>query len=136
MSDPCPPWLLTWHTDSVIICQAWDERFTHIDEEHFKKGERVESWFPMDKELPKGILDEEKKDTDSEPERGSDQEASGSDAEDDDKKPSSNGPRGKPNTPRSQSKPKSTNAAGQGQRSQSKKMELVWVCVSAGRLCV
>ncbi len=35
----------------------------------------------MDKELPKGILDEEKKDTDSEPERGSDEEASGSDAE-------------------------------------------------------
>lgn len=35
----------------------------------------------MDKELPKGILDEEKQDTDSEPERGSDEEASGSDAE-------------------------------------------------------
>ena len=45
--------------------EAWDERFTHIDDEHFKKGERVDTWFPMDKELPKGILDEEKQDSDS-----------------------------------------------------------------------
>ena len=46
--------------------EAWDERFTHIDDEHFKKGEKVENWFPMDKEVPKGILDEEKQDTGSE----------------------------------------------------------------------
>ena len=57
--------------------EAWDERFTHIDEEHFKKGERVDNWFPMDKELPKGILDEEKPDSDS----GGEGAANSSDAE-------------------------------------------------------
>ncbi|KAL6720676.1 hypothetical protein ACLMJK_002601 [Lecanora helva] len=50
--------------------EAWDERFTHIDDEHFKKGERVDNWFPMDKELPKGILDEKKQDSDTEEEEG------------------------------------------------------------------
>jgi len=55
--------------------EAWDERFTHIDDKHFKNGERVEAWFPMDKELPKGILDEEKQDSSSDQEG----EASGSD---------------------------------------------------------
>ncbi len=89
----------------------------------------------MDKELPKGILDEEKKDTDSESERGSDEEATGSDAEDDNEKTSTNGPGGRPNTPRSQSKVKSTNIA-EGQGSQAKTMELVWVCVSGDLLLV
>lgn len=55
--------------------EAWDERFTHIDEEHFKKGQRVDDWFPMDKELPKGILDEEKQDS------GSGEEAAASESE-------------------------------------------------------
>lgn len=71
--------------------EAWDERFTHIDVEHFQKGKRVEEWFPMDKELPKGILDEEKGGGSEESEgevggggprgRGSDEEESGSDAD-------------------------------------------------------
>ena len=58
--------------------EAWDERFTHIDDEHFKKGEKVEAWYPMDKELPKGILDEEKQDSNSDGREG---DASGSDAD-------------------------------------------------------
>ena len=58
--------------------EAWDERFTHIDDEHFKRGEKVEAWFPMDKELPKGILDEEKQDSNSDGREGN---ASGSDAD-------------------------------------------------------
>jgi len=35
---------------------AWDERFNHIDEKHFKLGERIESWYPPDKDIPKGQL--------------------------------------------------------------------------------
>lgn len=27
---------------------AWDERFNHIDDEHFKKGNRVENWVPSE----------------------------------------------------------------------------------------
>ena len=37
--------------------EAFDERFTHINSKHFDNGERVENWFPLDKELPKGLLD-------------------------------------------------------------------------------
>ena len=59
--------------------EAWDERFTHIDEEHFKKGERVENWYPMDKDMPKGILDEEKQDSTSE--REGEGDCSGSEVE-------------------------------------------------------
>ena len=49
--------------------------------------QRVESWFPMDKELPKGILDEEKQDSEggssgrSGRSKGTDEEPSGSDVE-------------------------------------------------------
>ena len=35
---------------------AWDERFDHIDDRHFKKGERIEDWFPIDKDVPIRML--------------------------------------------------------------------------------
>lgn len=102
------------------MLQAWDERFTHIDEEHFKKGERVEDWFPMDKELPKGILDEEKKDSDSEPEKGSDEEASGSDVEEVEE-PIPGAQRSKASEPKPGSK---------GEPTKSQQSNRVWFCVS------
>ena len=36
--------------------EAWDERFNHIDNIHFKKGQRIEDWYPLDKDIPKGLL--------------------------------------------------------------------------------
>ena len=39
--------------------EAWDERFNHIDNMHFKKGQRIESWYPLDKDVPKGQLKNE-----------------------------------------------------------------------------
>lgn len=36
--------------------EAWDERFNHIDDEHFKKGQNIDDWYPMDKDVPKGKL--------------------------------------------------------------------------------
>ena len=36
--------------------EAWDERFNHIDNEHFKHGERIDDWYPLDKDVPKGEL--------------------------------------------------------------------------------
>lgn len=36
--------------------EAWDERFNHIDDEHFKQGRRIEDWYPPDKDIPKGSL--------------------------------------------------------------------------------
>lgn len=35
---------------------AWDERFNHIDDLHFKRGQRIADWYPLDKDIPKGLL--------------------------------------------------------------------------------
>ena len=69
--------------------EAFDERFTHIDSQHFDRGERVETWFPTDRELPKGLLSAPAERSDKEEEfEGpvsdvADGENSGSDPEDD-----------------------------------------------------
>ena len=69
--------------------EAFDERFTHIDSQHFDKGDRVETWFPMDGEIPKGLLSAPAERSDKEEEfEGevsdvADGENSGSDPEDD-----------------------------------------------------
>lgn len=66
--------------------EAWDERFNHIDDEHFKKGTRVEDWLPLEGEVPRGVsevavvCDPEKEAREAE-EKGSDEEDSGPDAE-------------------------------------------------------
>lgn len=37
--------------------EAWDERFDHIDDCHFKKGEKIdEGWYPLESDIPKGLL--------------------------------------------------------------------------------
>lgn len=37
--------------------EAWDERFDHIDDFHFKKGDRIdEGWYPLESDIPKGLL--------------------------------------------------------------------------------
>ena len=36
--------------------EAWDERFNHIDDAHFKRGQCIDDWYPMDRDLPKGRL--------------------------------------------------------------------------------
>ena len=66
--------------------EAWDERFNHIDDQHFKKGNRVEYWVPLEGEVPRGVLemaemgDPEKEAREAE-DKGSDEEDSGPDAE-------------------------------------------------------
>lgn len=70
--------------------EAWSERFDHIDDEHFKKGQSVDEWFPLDKEVPKGLLDVGMKIVGAgsgdgvEVDKGSDEEDSGSDADGED----------------------------------------------------
>ena len=36
--------------------EAWDERFDHIDDNHFKKEQTIDQWFPINKDLPIGML--------------------------------------------------------------------------------
>ena len=35
--------------------EAWDERFNHIDD-HFKQELNIANWYPVDKDIPKGLL--------------------------------------------------------------------------------
>ena len=37
--------------------EAWDERFNHIDDQHFKKGEKVEDWVPLEGEVPRAVAE-------------------------------------------------------------------------------
>ena len=39
--------------------EAWDERFNHIDDMHFKKAQSIDDWYPLDKDIPKGLLKNE-----------------------------------------------------------------------------
>lgn len=34
--------------------EAWDERFNHVDDRHFKIGQRISEWVPVDGHGPKG----------------------------------------------------------------------------------
>ena len=69
--------------------EAWDERFNHIDDEHFKKNARVEDWVPLEGDVPRERLDpvvaqvcvDPEKETREAEEKGSDEEDSGPDAE-------------------------------------------------------
>ncbi len=67
--------------------EAWDERFNHIDDEHFKKGTRVEDWVPLEGEVPRRLFFEHAPACDPEKEareaedKGSDEEDSGPDDE-------------------------------------------------------
>ena len=35
---------------------AWDERFGHIDDSHYKRGQTINEWVPMNCDIPKGML--------------------------------------------------------------------------------
>ena len=69
--------------------EAFDERFTHIDSKHFDKGERVQDWFPVEGDLPRGLLSPPAEESEKEEEfegpvsNVPDGENSGSDSEDD-----------------------------------------------------
>lgn len=36
--------------------EAWDERFNHIDDNHFKNGCGIEHWYELDRDIPNGLL--------------------------------------------------------------------------------
>lgn len=36
--------------------KAWDERFDHIDTQHFSKEMTIDSWYPLDKDIPLGDM--------------------------------------------------------------------------------
>ncbi|KAL8712462.1 MAG: hypothetical protein Q9220_003310 [cf. Caloplaca sp. 1 TL-2023] len=36
--------------------EAWEERFSHIDDLHYKQGQTIFDWVPLDSDLPKGLM--------------------------------------------------------------------------------
>ncbi|KAL8917037.1 MAG: hypothetical protein Q9208_008212 [Pyrenodesmia sp. 3 TL-2023] len=36
---------------------AWEERFSHIDDLHYKKGQTIYDWVPLDSDIPKGLME-------------------------------------------------------------------------------
>ncbi|KAL8690297.1 MAG: hypothetical protein Q9224_004438 [Gallowayella concinna] len=36
--------------------EAWEERFGHIDDLHYKKGQTIFDWVPLDGHVPKGLM--------------------------------------------------------------------------------
>ena len=36
--------------------EAWDERFDHIDRQHFNKDQTIDQWYPLNKDLPIGEM--------------------------------------------------------------------------------
>jgi len=39
--------------------EAWDERFNHVDDKHFKRGQPISDWVPIDGHGPKGPQSED-----------------------------------------------------------------------------
>lgn len=58
--------------------KAWEERFSHIDNQHYKKGQTIDSWVPLDGHVPKGVMDKG-----AYVDCGNSKEANGDDGEDD-----------------------------------------------------
>lgn len=38
---------------------AWEERFSHIDNQHYKGGQTICDWVPLDSDIPKGVAERE-----------------------------------------------------------------------------
>lgn len=125
--------------------EAWEERFSHIDDLHYKKGQTIEEWIPLDSNLPKGLLDREsleEKDGQDDDNDGVHSESSGSSGEDaDDSSSVSNTPNvqlSRPQKRNTASAPKESAGCRNGekrQRSTSRQVQ-VWYCVSLSQSCM
>jgi len=36
--------------------EGWDERFDHVDMQHFQQGQRIKDWYPIDSDISKGEM--------------------------------------------------------------------------------
>ncbi|KAI4177993.1 MAG: hypothetical protein LQ343_000077 [Gyalolechia ehrenbergii] len=106
--------------------EAWEERFSHIDDLHYKKGQTIEEWIPLDSNLPKGLLDREsleEKDGQDDDNDGVHSESSGSSGEDaDDSSSVSNTPNvqlSRPQKRNTASAPKESAGCRNGEKRQS-----------------
>ncbi|KAL9600861.1 MAG: hypothetical protein Q9219_002903 [cf. Caloplaca sp. 3 TL-2023] len=107
--------------------EAWEERFSHIDDFHYKKGESIHDWVPLDGNLPKGLMNREalaENERRDDHEDGSAGEDSQSDGEDANGESASSSPR-----PQSRNDGSGNKNRDKGQAGASKRVRN-WYCVS------
>lgn len=110
--------------------EAWDERFNHIDEQHFSKGLTIDNWYPLDKDIPIGdMLQSNGFDTDTSPSieryRSSSEDSSEQATQDDSS--SLADAEARPD----QEKPSVATNSSDDRSGRTKSKERVWYCVSS-----
>ncbi|KAL8940356.1 MAG: hypothetical protein Q9211_002322 [Gyalolechia sp. 1 TL-2023] len=117
---------------------AWEERFSHIDDRHYKAGQKIEEWVPLESNVPKGRLNRgglEGTDCHDDGNDCAHSESSGSSEEDaDDRSSLGNTPKVQSSTPQKRiTASAAEESAGcpnreKGPRSSGRQLE-VWYCV-------
>lgn len=102
--------------------EAWEERFSHIDH-HYKKGETIDEWVPLDGDLPQGrMVESEQRDDDDNQSEGS---RSSEDDEDDRSQDSTSNGR----SPKLHAKAAAhSNGSQLKSLSDSSRREMIWHC--------
>lgn len=115
--------------------EAWDERFDHIDRQHFHKDQTIDQWYPLDKDLPLGeMLPSDSINTDPSPavdEDDSEGEDSSDEAEQDDSPISGMGDEPQLRPPASSKRMHNTAVEAHGSNKRQAR-ERIWYCVSYG----
>lgn len=113
--------------------EAWDERFDHIDTQHFSKGMSIDHWFPLDKDIPHGNM-LPSSGFDLSPDLDRDQSSSEDSSEEStqDGSPTSTDAEAQPINA---GKPQTTSIPNEDRSGKTKSKERVWYCVSSSTNC-
>ncbi|KAL8849108.1 MAG: hypothetical protein Q9221_005877 [Calogaya cf. arnoldii] len=116
---------------------AWEERFGHIDNLHYKKGQTIYEWVPLNGHVSKGLMGkgdylecgvQEDDDNNYNDDRGEDEESSD---DDDDGRLTQKSTLNAPSPRLEVERMAISTSAGAGSRDSSKRREKIWHCVSA-----
>ncbi|KAI4278719.1 MAG: hypothetical protein LQ337_000828 [Flavoplaca oasis] len=112
---------------------AWEERFRHIDDQHYKQGQTIYDWVPLDGHVSKGVMgkgdymESGSKDDDNNVDDGEDDESSNDD--DDSRRPQDKSLSGTPSGLRADSDFGRSRDSSNG-KTRAKRREKIWHCVS------
>ncbi|KAL8834460.1 MAG: hypothetical protein Q9176_007484 [Flavoplaca citrina] len=118
---------------------AWEERFRHIDDQHYKQGQTIYDWVPLDGHVSKGVMGKGdymecgSKDDSNNDDYGEDDESSN---DDDDSRPAQNNPlSGPPSGLRADSDFGRSRDSSNG-KTRATRREKIWHCVSSVALAI
>ncbi|KAI4193256.1 MAG: hypothetical protein LQ346_003978 [Caloplaca aetnensis] len=119
---------------------AWEERFSHIDDSHYKKGQTIYDWVPLDSDIPKGLIERGSvagsEPADDDDDRGGNERSSddeGDDSSSTSKRPSPQPAKMKSNYPTGGSADRGNGSTSQANSSRRGR---IWNCVSLHRSCI